>query len=114
MEDPVREISPHGIDAVDNLHHGRPGVGIEWVIIARRLDILHAGIRFPSNRGRRALRIEDLGLVRTQTPLRTADQAARLVWLMDNWPRVALSLMPVVNRSSRRQSFVGSLRKASR
>src|ERR1017187_3870880 len=52
-------------------------------------------------------------LVSTRTPLKTADQAARLVWLTDNWPRVALSLRAVVKRSSRRQSFVGWAKKAS-
>src|ERR1035438_7945736 len=52
-------------------------------------------------------------LVSAITPLKAADQAARLVWLMDNWPRVALSLRAVVNRSKRRQSFVGWLNKAS-
>src|ERR1035438_9158287 len=52
-------------------------------------------------------------LVSAITPLKAADQAARLVWLMDNWPRVALSLRAVVNKSRRCQSFVGWLRKAS-
>src|SRR5512140_568199 len=52
-------------------------------------------------------------LVSTMTPLKTADQAARLVWLTDNWPRVAFSLRVVVNRSSRCQSFVGWEKKES-
>src|ERR1039458_9890573 len=53
-------------------------------------------------------------LVSAITPLKAADQAARLVWLMDNWPRVALSLRAVLKRSKRRQSFVGWLKKASK
>src|ERR1035441_8374902 len=52
-------------------------------------------------------------LVSAITPLKAADQAARLVWLMDNWPRVALSFRAVVNRSRRCQSLVGWVRKAS-
>src|ERR1035441_2757439 len=52
-------------------------------------------------------------LVSAITPLKAADQAARLVWLMDNWPRVALSLRAVVNRSRRCQSLVGWVSKAS-
>src|ERR1035437_292364 len=52
-------------------------------------------------------------LVSAITPLKAADQAAKLGWLMDNWPRVALSLRAVVNRSRRRQSFVGWESKAS-
>src|SRR5206468_10169217 len=43
----------------------------------------------------------------TTTPEKRADQAARLVWLIESRPRVALGCKAVVNRSSRRQSFVG-------
>src|SRR5436309_14601609 len=47
------------------------------------------------------------------TPLSTADQAARLVWLIPSRPRAALSLKAVVNRSSMAQSLVGCVSKAS-
>src|ERR1039458_2176162 len=52
-------------------------------------------------------------LVRVITPLRTADHAARLVWLTDNCPRAAFSFMVAVNRSSSTRSFTGRCKAAS-
>src|SRR6185369_181925 len=43
----------------------------------------------------------------TETPLRTADHAARFVWFTDNNPRAAASFGAVVNRLNRAQSLVG-------
>lgn len=46
-------------------------------------------------------------LVSTETPLSTADQAARPLWFTDNRPRVAFSSKAVVKASSNGQSLVG-------
>src|SRR5690349_17792056 len=54
-----------------------------------------------------------LRLGNTLTPLSTADQAARLVWLTESWPRPALSLSAVVKRSRICQSLVGAVKIAS-
>ena len=40
-------------------------------------------------------------------PLKTADQAARLVWFIESRPRATLGWMSVVKMSSSRQSLVG-------
>src|ERR1022692_3217475 len=52
-------------------------------------------------------------LVSVITPLRTADHAARLVWLTDNCPRAALSLTVAVNKSSSARSCIGRCKAAS-
>src|SRR5581483_1937485 len=55
----------------------------------------------------KGVRVFCAGLVAAMTPSKIAAQAAKLVWLMDNCPRVALSLIAAVNRSKMAQSLVG-------
>src|ERR1035438_5076685 len=55
-------------------------------------------------------------LASTSTPPNKADHAARLLLLMltDNWPRVALSLNAVLNKSNKSRSATGAALVASK